>query len=177
MLLNESHLSNQHIEAVCLFLDSEFFLTELSVLAYFTHKVSLPLLHSVQVSTLELLKILPQLYTDLKAGKMDTLNGLPTNNIPGECEFSVFDMKTNSAKCRNHKFKPKSICNDMTLYTSTFSNKPDTAVKKILKLLNAYEEDWGEKQKKLHKEKIVEKLKKGKDQALYTLKLLQQCKT
>ena len=29
----------------------------------------------------------------------------------------------------------------------------------------------------MHEEKIVEKLKKGKDQALYTLKLLQQCKT
>ena len=48
MLLNKSHLSNQHIEAIRLFLDSEFFLTELSVLAYFTHKVSLPLLYCVE---------------------------------------------------------------------------------------------------------------------------------
>ena len=35
VLLNESHLTNQHIEIVRMFLDSEFFITELSVLAFF----------------------------------------------------------------------------------------------------------------------------------------------
>ena len=37
MLINESHLSSQHIEILRMFLDSEFFSTEFSVLAYFTH--------------------------------------------------------------------------------------------------------------------------------------------
>ena len=41
MLLNESHLTNQHIKIVRMFLDSEFFITELSVSAFFMHKVSL----------------------------------------------------------------------------------------------------------------------------------------
>ena len=50
MLLNESHLINQHIEIVLMFLDSEFFITEISVLAFLTHKVSLPLLKFVEIS-------------------------------------------------------------------------------------------------------------------------------
>ena len=63
MLVNESHLSNQHIQTVCIFLDSEFFKTELAVLAYFTHMVNLPMLYCVEVNTHEgLLKILPKLY-------------------------------------------------------------------------------------------------------------------
>ena len=35
VLLNESHLTNQYIEIVRMFVDSEFFITELSVLAFF----------------------------------------------------------------------------------------------------------------------------------------------
>ena len=74
MLLNESHLTNQHIEIVCMFLDSEFFITELSLLAFFTHKVSLPLLNFVEISSQEeLLRVFPKLYEDLQKGKMDTL--------------------------------------------------------------------------------------------------------
>ena len=74
MLLNESHLTNQHIEIVCMFLDSEFFITELSLLAFFTHKVSLPLLNFVEISSQEeLLRVFPKLYDDLQKGKMDTL--------------------------------------------------------------------------------------------------------
>ena len=51
MLLNESHLSNQHIEIVRMFLDSEFLITELQVLAYFTHVVTLPFLYFVEVNS------------------------------------------------------------------------------------------------------------------------------
>ena len=43
MLLTGTAMSNLHIESSKLYLECEFFLTELSVLAYFTHKVSLPL--------------------------------------------------------------------------------------------------------------------------------------
>ena len=57
-----------------MFLDSEFFITELSVLAFFTHKVSLPLLNFVEISSQEeLLRVFPKLYEDLQKGKMDTL--------------------------------------------------------------------------------------------------------
>ena len=42
MLVNKSHLANQHTEIVHMFLDCEFFITKLFALAYFTHKISLP---------------------------------------------------------------------------------------------------------------------------------------
>ena len=74
LLLNESHLTNQHIEIVRMFLDSDFFITDLSVLAFFTRKVSLPLLNFVEISSQEeLLRVFPKLYEDLQKGKMDTL--------------------------------------------------------------------------------------------------------
>ena len=63
MLLNESYLTNQHIEIVRMFLDSEFFITKLSVSAIFMHKVSLPLLTFVEISSQEeLLRVFPKLY-------------------------------------------------------------------------------------------------------------------
>ena len=49
MVLNETHLYNQHRELVKMFLESELLLTELSCLSYFIHKVSLPLLHAVEI--------------------------------------------------------------------------------------------------------------------------------
>ena len=74
MLLNESHLSNQHIEIVKMFLDSEFLITELQVIAYFTHTITLPFLYFVEVNTNEeLLTMFPRLFDDLKAGDLETL--------------------------------------------------------------------------------------------------------
>ena len=73
ILLNESHLTNQHIEIVRMFLDSEFFINELSALAFYTHMVSLPLLNFVEIiSQEELLRDFPKLYEDLQKDKMDT---------------------------------------------------------------------------------------------------------
>ena len=51
MLINETHLSNQHVEVVKLLLESEFLVTELEALSFFTHKVTLPFLHFVEVIT------------------------------------------------------------------------------------------------------------------------------
>ena len=75
MVLNETNLSNLHTEIVQLFLDSELLSTELLCLAYFTHKISLPLLFAVEVCNQdELCTILPQLYNDLTNGSMETLS-------------------------------------------------------------------------------------------------------
>ena len=82
-----------------------------------------------------------------------------------------------AAKSCNHKFKAKSIQNDMTLYQSLVSNIPDQKVSAILKILNAREKEWDSKQRELHENKIIEKLKKANNQSIYTRKLLQQCKT
>ena len=74
MLLNESHLSNQHIEIVRMSLDSEFLITELQVLAHFTHCVTLPFLYFVEVNSQEkLVEMFPRLFNDLKSGTLDTL--------------------------------------------------------------------------------------------------------
>ena len=211
---------------VRMFLDSENFITKLSVLAFFTHKVSLPLLNFVEISSQEELpRLFPKLYGDLQRGKMDTLEQylvkychvvvspptnetetlllesmclnvsksmmlqcgreygfanknesaratqlnlltaeelaqLPANNIPSERTFSVFDRKAVTAKSRNHKFKAKHIRNDRTFYQSSVSNIPDQKVSEILKILNAQEKEWDSKQRELHKNKIIEKLKK-----------------
>ena len=73
--INETHLSNQHVEVVKLLLDSEFLVTELEALTYFTHKVTLPFLHFVEVSSQkDLLKVFPKLYKDLSIGIMNTLD-------------------------------------------------------------------------------------------------------
>ena len=151
------------------------------MLAFFTHKVSLPLLNFVEISSQEeLLGVFLKLYEDLQCGKeygfadkneparvtqlnlltAEELAQLPTNNIPRESIFSIFDRKAVAAKSRNHKFKATSIRNDMTLYQSSVSNIPDQKVSAILKILNAREKEWDSKQRELHENKIIEKLKK-----------------
>ena len=68
---------------------------------------------------------------------------MPTNNIPSECAFSVFDRKVVGVKYRNNKFKTKSTRNDMTLYkSSTFSSTTTKNLKLTMKLLNSNEEKW-----------------------------------
>ena len=63
MVLNGTHLSKQHTELVKMFLDSELLLTELSCLSYFTHKVSLPLLYTVEICNQDqLCELFPKLY-------------------------------------------------------------------------------------------------------------------
>ena len=74
MVVDETHLNNQHVEIVRMFLDSELLFSEFNVLSYFTYKISLPLLNAVEIGTQEdLCKIFPQLYEDLAKGCMDTL--------------------------------------------------------------------------------------------------------
>ena len=51
MLFKKTHLSNQCKEIVRLLLDSNFLISELEVLPYFTHKVTLSFLHCVEIST------------------------------------------------------------------------------------------------------------------------------
>ena len=72
MLLRESEKCNLLVQACRMYVQCEFFITELHVLAYFTHKVTLPLLHCVEVcDQLQLLSIFPKLYTDLTLSNMD----------------------------------------------------------------------------------------------------------
>ena len=75
MLVQKVTESNQLVEACKIYLVSEIFKTELEVLAFFTHHVTLPFLNCVEKSMQhELPVILPKLFKDLKDGKMDTLS-------------------------------------------------------------------------------------------------------
>ena len=73
-------------------------------------------------------------------------------------------LKAAVAKCRNKKFKAKSIRNDVVLHKSSFETSPDYVIKKMVKLLNKREDDWTQKQKSLLKLKIEEKMEIAKKQ-------------
>ena len=73
-LLLETPANNLLVQACRMYLESEVFLTELSVLSYFTHKVTLPLLNCVSFGRQEyLLEKLPLLWKDLEKGDLSTL--------------------------------------------------------------------------------------------------------
>ena len=74
ILLLETENNNLLVQACRLYVEHEFFLTELHALAYFTHRVILPLFNCVEISgQSQLFHIFPKLYKDLSNGKMDTL--------------------------------------------------------------------------------------------------------
>ena len=74
-LLNETDHSNQHTEAAWMYIDCEFFVTEMQVVSFFSYHVSLPFLNLVEKGDQSrLLEIFPKLYRDLKEGKTDTLH-------------------------------------------------------------------------------------------------------
>ena len=53
MLLDETEKSNLLVQACCMYMQCEFFITELHALSYFTHKTTLPLLNCVEISDQE----------------------------------------------------------------------------------------------------------------------------
>ena len=100
-LLNEAHTHNLHTETVRIFLDCEFFSSALSVLSYFSYHVSLPLLNCVEKSSQsELCNILPQLYEDLKAGRISTL----ADFVVKRRHFEVQDLTSEVEKLLLNKF-------------------------------------------------------------------------
>ena len=74
MLLLETDKVSLLVQACQMYLECEFFITELHALAYFTHKVTLPLLNCIEVcGQTDLLTIFLKLYTDLRAALTNTL--------------------------------------------------------------------------------------------------------
>ena len=75
MLLLETEKDNLLVQPCQMYFKCEFFITELHALAYFMHKVTLPLLNCVEVyEQTDLLAIFPKSNTDLCAADMNTLN-------------------------------------------------------------------------------------------------------
>ena len=86
MLLTESHLSDHHIEIVCMFLESELLMAELAVFAYLSYKITLSFFNFVEVRPQfsSLLQIFPH-FNGLEEDMMDTLKDYnsqkPTTDI------------------------------------------------------------------------------------------------
>ena len=75
MLLDVTSNTNLLVQLCQLYLQSEVFITELEVLAFFTYQVTFPFLNCIEKSTQsDLLIILPKLHKDLLAKRTDTLN-------------------------------------------------------------------------------------------------------
>ena len=73
-LLEKTKANNQLVQACRVYLECEFILIGLKVLAWFTYTITLPFLNMVEKTTqADLLHILPRLHNDLKAKRMDTL--------------------------------------------------------------------------------------------------------
>ena len=87
MLLTESHLSDHHIEIVCMFLESELLMAELAVFAYLSYKITLSFFNFIEVRSQfsSLLQIFPQHFNGLEEDRMDTLKDYnsqkPTTDI------------------------------------------------------------------------------------------------
>ena len=71
MLVNEVEGTNQIVESCMIYLSSELYITELECLAYFNQYVTFLFLKVS--SQIQLLEVLPKLYSDLTDGKIDTL--------------------------------------------------------------------------------------------------------
>ena len=92
MLLNETCLSNQHVEFIRM-----FFITGLTALSYFTHCVSLPLLGFVNAQ-------------DLKNGKMDTVLLL---SCVWACTHQTSNIRNRSPSSEGH------VWGSIKIYTAT----------------------------------------------------------
>ena len=107
----------------------------------------------------------------------EELEGLPTNNLLPERDFSQFDRVAKVAKCRNRNFKAKNIRNNMVVFKLTKSVKVTRILRKISEILSSRELKWDAEQKQKLKNKIEEKLEKVKKSQDYTSKLLKDSKS
>jgi len=113
--------------------------------------------------------------TDLSLLTEEERRALPTGNLKCERHLSVFDNRSEVAKCRNRKFTGKSIRNDVMLYRKVQS-VVDPAMKLITKLLYERESIWTAQQKIVLTKRIKEKLQKTVNLNAMLKKLLEDCK-
>ena len=107
----------------------------------------------------------------------DEREGLPTDDLQAERNFSIFDKRASKvAKCRNFRFTGKSIRNDMMLYKGN-TKQIDNSSKIIMHMLTEREKKWTEGQKVKMKKKLDEKFKKGSNETNLMKKLLADCKS
>ena len=101
--------------------------------------------------------------------------GLPTNNLLPERDFSVFDRLSRVAKMANRKFSGKNIRNDMTL----LHHNPELTItaKKSVSDLASREAQWKNEQMQLKYQNDARKSEKAKGVHAYQNRVLANCKT
>ncbi|KAG1652087.1 hypothetical protein GQR58_026544 [Nymphon striatum] len=105
------------------------------------------------------------------------LEGLPTNNLVAERDFSRFDREARVAKSRNRRFKAKNIQNNMVLYKCSKEIKIDKLSRTLAAILSCRESQWDVLQHEKLKTRLEAKLNTSKKSEDYTKKLLQNCKS
>ncbi|KAG1655467.1 NADH dehydrogenase [ubiquinone] 1 alpha subcomplex assembly factor 3 [Nymphon striatum] len=115
--------------------------------------------------------------TDLSLLSEKDLEGLPTNNLVAERDFSRFDREARVAKSRNRRFKAKNIQNNMVLYKCSKEIKIDKLSRTLAAILSCREAQWDVLQHEKLKTRLEAKLNKRKKSEDYTKKLLQNCKS
>ncbi|KAG1652562.1 Anaphase-promoting complex subunit 5 [Nymphon striatum] len=115
--------------------------------------------------------------TDLSLLSEKDLEGLPTNNLVAERDFSRFAREARVAKSRNRRFKAKNIQNNMVLYKCSKEIKIDKLSRTLAAILSCREAQWDVLQHEKLKTRLEAKLNKSKKSEDYTKKLLQNCKS
>ena len=96
--------------------------------------------------------------TDLSKLKRQELEGLPTENLITERDFSRFDREARVAHCWNRKFKAKNIHNNMVLYKNDKKMVVDKLSKKICTALSTRETVWTESKNEVQRKNRNEDL-------------------
>ncbi|KAG1651998.1 ATP-binding cassette sub-family A member 3 [Nymphon striatum] len=114
---------------------------------------------------------------DLSLLSEKDLEGLPTNNLVAERDFSRFDREARVTKSRNRRFKAKNIQNNMVLYKCSKEIKIDKLSRTLAAILSCREAQWDVLQHEKLKTRLEAKLNKSKKSEDYTKKLLQNYKS
>ena len=114
-------------------------------------------------------------FSDESAPARVDKDGLPTNNLLPECDFSVFDRLSRVARMANRKFLATNIRNDMTV----LHQKPVLSItaKKTTKQLSTREAQWKDEQRELKHLNDMRKSEKAKGVHAYQNRVLSNCKT
>ena len=117
----------------------------------------------------------PPRATQIFALTEEEREGLPTNNLLPERDFSVFDRLSKVAKMANRKFRATNIRNDMTLLHQ--NPKLTDAAKRVIPRLAEREASWTAQQLELQTLNDEKKLQKARNVYSLQNKALANCKT
>lgn len=103
-ILDRTHLDNSLIKACKIYLNCEYIQSALTILAYFTYKVTMPYLNCIEKSNQkDLVTILPKLYKELLKGNCNVLSDY-------HIEWTHVHMKNHIPETDFEKYMLKELC-------------------------------------------------------------------